>query len=71
MHNRIEKSGFRAGEYAGYCDGPWRIRRVSGLWEARKNDGADYFRASTFEKIGTAQSQKSRATEFACSYMTL
>lgn len=28
MHDRIEKSGFHAGEYVGYMDGPWRIRAV-------------------------------------------
>lgn len=33
LHN-IEKSGFRKGEYVGYCDGAWRIVRVSGIWRA-------------------------------------
>lgn len=52
MHNRIEKSGFRAGEYVGYCDGVWHIKKSGGLWEARKADGRDFFRASTLDSIG-------------------
>lgn len=59
MHHRIEKSGFRAGEYVGYCDGAWRIAKTgSGLWEARKNDGKDYFRASTLDGIGNGLDQR-------------
>lgn len=52
MHHRIEKSGFHAGEYVGYCDGVWKIKKSSGLWEARKADGSDYFRASTLDSVG-------------------
>lgn len=52
MHQRIEKSGFRAGEYVGYCDGAWRITKSGDLWAARKNDGSDYFRARTLDGIG-------------------
>lgn len=32
MHARIEKSGFRPGEYVGYCDGAWKIRKAGNLW---------------------------------------
>jgi hypothetical protein len=32
--SNIEKSGFHKGEYVGYCDGIWRIRKVNGLWLA-------------------------------------
>lgn len=58
MHSRIEKSGFHAGEYVGYMDGPWRIKKANGLWEARKADGSDFFRASTLEKIGNGLDQR-------------
>lgn len=59
MHNRIEKSAFRSGEYVGYCDGAWSVRKVaSGLWEARKQSGADYFRASSLENIGRGLDQR-------------
>jgi len=30
----IEKSGFRKGEYIGYCRGVWRIRKTNGEWLA-------------------------------------
>jgi hypothetical protein len=44
MHSRIEKSGFHAGEYVGYCDGVWQIkRRNDGMWHATKTDGTDSF----------------------------
>lgn len=37
----IEKSAFRRGEYVGYCQGAWRIRRSSDYWVAiRQSDGA-------------------------------
>ncbi len=54
MHQRIEKSAFRKGEYVGYMDGPWRITKVEGgsLWQARRADGKDLFRASTLDRIG-------------------
>lgn len=36
---RIEKSGFRKGEYVGYANGVWLIRkRADGSWVARKRD---------------------------------
>jgi hypothetical protein len=64
MHNRIEKSGFHAGEYVGYMDGPWQIKKeAGGLWSARKKDGTDYFRASSLENIGNGLDQ--RATRVA------
>jgi len=37
----IEKSAFRAGEYIGYSNGVWMIRKVStsyGNWSARHRD---------------------------------
>lgn len=53
MHERIEKSGFRPGEYVGYCDGAWRIKKSGDLWEARKQTGKpDFFRARTLDGIG-------------------
>ncbi len=58
MHNRIEKSGFHAGEYVGYCDGPWRITKIGDLWNARKRDGTDSFRASTLDGIGRGLDQR-------------
>ena len=33
MHHNIEKSGFRHGEYIGYCNGAQRIRRGGQGWE--------------------------------------
>jgi len=64
MHERIEKSGFRAGEYVGYMDGAWRIKKVApNLWQATKQDGKDLFRASTLDAIGNGLDQRaSRAT---------
>jgi len=58
MHQRIEKSGFRPGEFVGYCDGAWRIKKAGNLWEARKNDGADYFRARTLDGIGAGLDER-------------
>lgn len=62
MHSRIEKSGFRPGEYVGYCDGAWRIKKADGLWEARKNSGADYFRGRTLDEIGRALDERANVT---------
>jgi hypothetical protein len=59
MHTRIEKSGFRSGEYVGYCDGAWRIRKVApNLWQATKQNGADTFRASSLDAIGNGLDQR-------------
>lgn len=58
MHDRIEKSGFHAGEYVGYCDGAWRVRKRGNLWEARKIDGYDYFQARTLDGIGNGLDQR-------------
>jgi hypothetical protein len=62
MHNRIEKSGFRPGEYVGYCDGVWHIKKEKSggrlLWTARKVDSTDYFRASTLESIGNGLDER-------------
>ena len=33
MHQNIEKSAFRRGEYVGYCQGCQRIRRGGKGWE--------------------------------------
>lgn len=33
MHTNIDKSGFRKGEYVGYCNGAQRIRRGGLGWE--------------------------------------
>lgn len=33
LHN-IEKSGFRKGEYVGYANGVWRIRKLPGGWRS-------------------------------------
>ncbi len=63
MHQRIEKSGFRAGEYVGYMDGVWRIKKIGDLWEATKQDGTDRFKARTLDKIGEGLDQRAtRAT---------
>lgn len=40
LHN-IDKSGFHRGEYVGYADGVWIIRKTNssyGNWVARKRD---------------------------------
>lgn len=62
MHNRIEKSGFRAGEYVGYCDGVWRIMKTGdGMWRAVKRDGdphRDVFKARTLDAIGNGLDQR-------------
>lgn len=68
MHHRIEKSGFHAGEYVGYCDGPWRIRkRADGVWRADKSDGRDSVSARTLDGIGDALEQ--RATRYSARAM--
>lgn len=58
MHHRIEKSGFYPGQYVGYCDGAWRIKKVSDLWEARRLDGRDFFRARTLDGIGNGLDER-------------
>jgi hypothetical protein len=59
MHHRIEKSVFRVGEYVGYCDGVWRIKKeTNGLWSVRKNHENDFFRASTLDGIGEGLDQR-------------
>lgn len=58
MHHRIEKSGFHPGQYVGYCDGPWRIVKCVGGWRATRQDGRDYFAASTLEGIGRGLDQR-------------
>lgn len=52
MHQRIEKSGFHPGEYVGYCDGAWRIRKSGKVWEARKVQGSGFFIGLTLDSIG-------------------
>ena len=32
----IDKSAFRKGEYVGYADGTWRIRRAAVGWRAQR-----------------------------------
>lgn len=50
--DRIEKSGFRAGEYVGYSDsGAWRIKRGGRGWEAYKQAGAGYLTARTLRDL--------------------
>jgi len=59
MHNRIEKSGFRRGEFVGYCDGAWRISKTADkMWRAVKNDGSDSFKARTLDGIGAGLDQR-------------
>lgn len=58
MHQRIEKSGFRPGEYVGYCDGAWRITKTADGWRAVKNDGKDSFRGRTLDSIGAGLDQR-------------
>lgn len=45
MHN-IEKSAFKKGEYVGYANGVWRIRRRPGKlgWRADKGGASVYGR---------------------------
>lgn len=64
MHDRIEKSGFRPGEYVGYMDGAWRIKKVApNLWQATKQNTGETFRASTLDNIGNGlDNRASRAT---------
>ena len=50
MRHRIEKSGFHAGGYVGYCDGPWRI--------VKRPDGRDVLSASTLDNLGKALDQR-------------
>jgi len=43
MHPRIERSGFKPGEYVGYAGGAWRIRKtLYGGWKwAAHQPGSD------------------------------
>lgn len=51
----IEKSAFKRGEYVGYCDGAWRIKKDSGsgLWWAYppQNSAHELFRADTLGQV--------------------
>lgn len=56
MKNRsnIEPSAFRRGEYVGYADGAWKIRRNSaaGGWIAVKQAGGRFLHGDTLAQIG-------------------
>jgi hypothetical protein len=56
MHPRIEKSGFRKGEYVGYCKGAQRIRRTSYGWQtyALASSAGEFVAASgrTLKELG-------------------
>lgn len=47
----IEPSAFREGEYIGYADGIWRIRKSDGKWAATQ--ASRVFRAATLEEMST------------------
>lgn len=50
----IEKSGFRRGEYVGYANGVWRIRRnPSGGWTAWLNGRFTFRQAPTLAHLST------------------
>jgi len=34
----IDKSAFRRGEYVGYANGIWRVKRAGPVWNASKRD---------------------------------
>ena len=58
LHN-IEKSGFRRGEYVGYADGVWIIKRYASgewAWRSQPQDSALYLKhgvrfARTLEEL--------------------
>jgi len=57
MHQRIEKSGFRRGEFVGYCDGVYHITKTGdGMWRATK--GSDSFKARTLDGIGAGLDER-------------
>ena len=51
LHN-IEKSGFHKGQYVGYANGAWRIRRDGKLWRVTpqtSNGGSGFARRTLAE----------------------
>lgn len=58
-HN-IDASGFRRGEYVGYCEGAWAIRRRVGIWRATSPDGRDFIERATLGGISDALEARAR-----------
>lgn len=65
----IDKIRNRRGEYIGYANGVWRIRRGKSGWQATKpDDEARVIRADTLAALSVALEQLSsaKAKEAAC-----
>lgn len=61
FHN-IEKSSFRAGEYVGYFDGPWRIIKHGKLWRCIHNQGKYWsVEATTLSELSKLLENPSKA----------
>ena len=54
LHN-IEKSGFHKGQYVGYANGAWRIRRDGKLWRVtpQTSNGGSGFARRTLAEVST------------------
>ena len=50
-YHNIEPSAFRRGEYVGYADGAWRIRKENGQWLAMHSRSNVMFYAPTLRDI--------------------
>ncbi len=54
----VEKSGFRKGEYVGYCDGAWNIWPSDGGWTARHQKTMTQFRRKTLAEVSVELTER-------------
>lgn len=59
FHN-IEKSGFRKGEYVGYCDGAWNIWKSDSGWTCRHQKTFTQFRRNTLADVSAELDARSK-----------
>jgi hypothetical protein len=50
-YHNIEPSAFRRGEYVGYADGAWRIRKENGQWLAMHSRSSASFYVPTLRDV--------------------
>lgn len=50
-YHNIEKSGFRKGEYVGYCDGAWNIWANQDGWAVRHQQTRAQFWRKTLAEV--------------------
>lgn len=65
FYANIEKSAFRKGEYVGYGDQVYRIRKsgtLKGFWECRGECSKSYFVAEGLDKVSKQLMERAEAT---------